>query len=264
MRIETVFPELERRIPVEFEQLYVVSDGISAKEAERLLESCNMALEDKRAEKADNLSQLPGRIQEIAARPLWAQYVKNHFQLFMGREFPPNTDLVFEIPFECGIVESLFENTTNLTSIKMICANTQETVDFTDVFRASENLKRIDLTEFQPAVEGWYGAFYNCKVLEEIIGELDCKADGNGFANAFQNCEALREVRFKPNSIPKNINMYKCAQLSEASVDSVIQGLMDRTGEEGTLTLRFAVSVGRNVTEAQRAAITAKNWSLAY
>lgn len=64
-------------------------------------------------------------------------------------------------------------------------------------------------------------------------------------------------------TITKNMNLSRCDKLTDASVQSVIDNLADLTGQT-TQTLTFHATVGGKLTDAQKAAITAKNWTLAY
>lgn len=64
-------------------------------------------------------------------------------------------------------------------------------------------------------------------------------------------------------TITKNMNLSRCDKLTDASVQSVIDHLADLTGQT-TQTLTFHATVGGKLTDAQKAAITAKNWTLVY
>lgn len=71
-------------------------------------------------------------------------------------------------------------------------------------------------------------------------------------------CDNLREIRFVPETIKEIIDFSKCSKLSAQSVQSIIDGLATVTTAQ-TLTLNSAIIL----TDAQKASITAKGWTLA-
>lgn len=78
----------------------------------------------------------------------------------------------------------------------------------------------------------------------------------------FEACEALENVTFE-GVIASNISFHQNPLLTNASVQSVIDHLKDFTGGT-TQTLTLHNKVGGNLTDEQKAAITAKNWTLVY
>ena len=82
------------------------------------------------------------------------------------------------------------------------------------------------------------------------------------FASWFTSTRSLTEIRFD-GVIGNSIAFGDCSLLSTASVQSVIDHLKDLTG--GTAqTLTLHADVGGKLTDQQKAAITAKNWTLVY
>lgn len=73
---------------------------------------------------------------------------------------------------------------------------------------------------------------------------------------------ALREVRFK-GTLKQNIRLDESGQLSNESVDSIINALADLTGQS-SCSIQFNNAVGNKLTDTQKATITAKNWKLVY
>ena len=120
-------------------------------------------------------------------------------------------------------------------------------------------LETVDLTRFDRRLKPTPGYLFNTNNLKSIFGALD----GTGCTDltlAFV-CYGLVDVEFVPNTISCNIR-FPSANLSAASIDSIIEGLADLTGVEAkTLTLN---GVGPKLTDAQKATITAKNWTLVY
>lgn len=73
----------------------------------------------------------------------------------------------------------------------------------------------------------------------------------------------LKEIRVVEKTIKVSIAFSNTANLSDDSVQSIIDGLADLTG--GTQqTLTFSSGVGSKLTDEQKAIITSKNWGLVY
>lgn len=82
------------------------------------------------------------------------------------------------------------------------------------------------------------------------------------YTNAFASCKKLENVTFS-GSVDAGISFVSSPLLSDASVQSVIHHLADLTGKTAQ-TLTFHADVGARLTEAQKATVTAKNWTLVY
>lgn len=98
-----------------------------------------------------------------------------------------------------------------------------------------------------------------CSALRSITGALDMT--GNTSSNMWQGCNALENISFVPGTIGASLTFRNSSLLTDASIQSVIDGLAEVETEQ-TLTLHAAV--GGKLTDAQKATITAKNWTLVY
>lgn len=103
--------------------------------------------------------------------------------------------------------------------------------------------------------------FYGCTNLEEIRGEIENTT--TTWTLWFTSCAKLREVRFKPSSIKGVFNITASPLLSDASIQSIIDGLADLTGGTSS-TVAFHADAGARLTDEQKANITVKNWALVY
>ena len=72
----------------------------------------------------------------------------------------------------------------------------------------------------------------------------------------------LTEIRFE-GTIGSNLRLEWSTELSNESVQSIIDHLKDLTGETAK-TLKFHATIGAKLTDEQKATITAKNWTLVY
>ena len=104
-------------------------------------------------------------------------------------------------------------------------------------------------------------AFQSRNKLKEIRATIDathCTFFGsNGLV-----CPLLEEIRFKPNTIFVNLWLIFCPLLSNESIESTVNGLVDLTGQEAQ-TITFNSTVKAKLTEEQISTITSKNWTLA-
>ena len=104
------------------------------------------------------------------------------------------------------------------------------------------------------------GTFGSCSALETIpFLKLE---NVTTYSGAFSGCKKLTNITID-GSIDVSISMAATDMLSAKSVQSVIDHLKDLTGLT-TQTLTFHNEVGGRLTEAQKAEITGKNWTLAY
>lgn len=203
-------------------------------------------------------------VAEAEAKSFWTKYIGTCNSLFLKSVFPSNTELTFELPSICLTVLQMFQETKNLVSVKLTGTASGTSCHAQGMFRYNYSIKKVDLSECYFPFGDWYMAFHSCTSLEEIIGELDdCRVWTNNFTNAFSSCVKLREVRFAEGAIFQSISLVNSANLSDASIQSIIDGLEDLTGASAK-TLTFHADVGAKLTEAQKAAITAKNWTLVY
>ena len=80
--------------------------------------------------------------------------------------------------------------------------------------------------------------------------------------SAFNNCPALVRFRYW-GSIPDGVNFSKSPLLDGESVENILAALVDRNGQ-ASQTLTLHPQVAQRLTDAQKAAIAAKNWNLVY
>ena len=104
--------------------------------------------------------------------------------------------------------------------------------------------------------------FFNNRGLQEIGGVLNL-SKAKSAKDMFYLCTELIEVRFVPLSIPAlHMNFGFSYNLSDESIQSIIEGLVDLTGKT-TQTVIFHPDVEARMSEEQKAIITSKNWTLA-
>lgn len=144
---------------------------------------------------------------------------------------------------ECGVVL----DTSEVTKAEYLFGNSL----------AFLRLPIVDLQKAKNANYVFYGC-YNLVTVDKVIVSEDTGIE----KDLFGQCTKLENVTFD-GVIGKSISFYKCPKLTDASVQSIIDHLKDLTGQTA-LTLTFHETVGGKLTDAQKATITAKNWTLVY
>lgn len=101
--------------------------------------------------------------------------------------------------------------------------------------------------------------FYNSQIVH--IGTVDFSA-GTNMSNTFARMDSLQDISFVEGSIKAAMNIGVSGQLSDASIQSIIDGLCDATG--GTaLTITLNSTVAAKLTQVQLDTIASKNWNIA-
>lgn len=97
--------------------------------------------------------------------------------------------------------------------------------------------------------------------LEEIIGELDLSkiTSADVQKNPFNGCTSLVEVRFTKESIKYNLSFTQSSQLSDESIQSILDGLATVSS---TQTLAFNSAVYAKLTEEQKQSAADKGWTI--
>lgn len=206
----------------------------------QLLTDINTSLENKGAETAETLQDVPQRIDSIEAGggdipdgfikvdPTWT----NFSQLCMERP-----SMVHHIKYS---------DTANGKLFLSMCQQVKTPIIPSWDLRNATTIQNMFI--------------YSTDIVE--IGEMNIPKV-TITDNAFLSCISLERISFAPNCIHVNINFFSCSKLTDTSVQSIIDGLADLTGQTAQ-TLTLHTTVGAKLTDAQKASAAAKNWTLAY
>lgn len=158
--------------------------------------------------------------------------------------------------------ERMFAN-SHITNVKQILLDCGVVLDTSGLTTASAMCQAANHITHMPYLD-----LSNCSSLNNAFQscfnmvELHIKVSENAsFVNAFYSCP-VQELTIE-GTIGKDISLGASNLLTDASVQSVIDALKDLTGATAQ-TLTFHKDVGNKLTEEQKAAITAKNWTLVY
>lgn len=182
--------------------------------------------------------------------------------IFYGVSFSEETHLVLEYGDNFkGEMTSTFQYTgsSKIKSIKIVGDSKLTGVMMNNTFNNC-SVKTIDFSECDLVLStaAMQNTFSYCPSLTEIKGTLDVSKISS-FVGVFNGCNVLEEVRFLEENIFKTITFGSCKLLSDASIQSIINGLAK---VEEAQTITFHVDVKAKLTEDQIAQITSKNWTL--
>ena len=93
------------------------------------------------------------------------------------------------------------------------------------------------------------------------IPQLDT-SNGTNFTDMFVLCHALKNISFVAGCIKKSIWFARSDKLTDESIQSIIDGLADLTGQTAQ-TITFHTTIKNKLTEEQIASATSKNWNIA-
>ncbi len=146
---------------------------------------------------------------------------------------------------------------------KLRYSDTSNCTNFTYMFGYGLNMQ--DITKI-PSIDTSKGkTFVNMFLYSfyiKTIGQLNlCNAED--VSRMFMSCRGLENVSFVPGSIPISISFGDSYGLTGESIQSIVDGLKDLTGGT-TQTLTLHADSGGQLTDEQKALITAKNWTLVY
>lgn len=96
-------------------------------------------------------------------------------------------------------------------------------------------------------------------VLHSIYGVFDLSSVTKSVGLAF-DCNSLKKITFKAETIHYSISFIHCGNLSDESIQSIIDGLAQ---VETAQTITFHANVKAKLTEEQIAVINEKGWTLA-
>lgn len=247
-----------------------------------------MALTDKLKAVADAIRGKTGGTEELTLDQMATEiagietgggespldYAVSLHRMFYMTSYSKGTDIVIsfgsKVPtikmYGDGLSHVMYRS-SNIRSIKISWGGAASSVSmncFAEINWDDTTLEKVDLSGALGVLypTNMSRAFYRRSALREILGEFDL-TNCTSLANTFTNCYALETIRFKAGTIKIGIEFVASPNLTDESIQSIIDGLADLTG--GTAqTLTLNATVGAKLTDEQKAAASAKNWTIAY
>lgn len=186
--------------------------------------------------------------------------------VFGTAEVELNFDNILSLVNLFQVTSAVNKNTTveHLTINCSTLPTSIQQVIYSNGFSDDEVLKRLTFNVDTSKCMSFVNAFAGRCGLEIIDGKpLDFSANTTSSINPFNRCYALTDFRVVAETISQSFGLSSCPNLSTETIQSIIDGLADLT-DSTTQTLTLHATVGANLTDEQKAAITAKNWTLAY
>jgi hypothetical protein len=176
--------------------------------------------------------------------------------------FPDGYELTLNIPNfvpQASGADMNFGVAKGIKRLKLVSTPSDATINLSTAFNNS-SIEELDMSEFHCNIKVMVSTFLQCRNLREIKGELNLtSATFNTYE--FYNCTALEEIRIKAGTIYKSVAFAQSSKLSAESIQSIVDGLADLTGQTAQkITLHTTVLL--QLSEEQLFAITAKNWTM--
>lgn len=182
---------------------------------------------------------------------------------YMNSVFPTGTELEINAPNASGDLSSLLTAATGVKKLVLKGNDADNAVTFRQCFYRNQEIEVVDFSQFGSCkVERFNSIAQQATNLREIIGVFDftgCVEINKPFTQAY----ALEEFRIKEGTLSLSLDMAHCSWLSDATVQSIIDGLANLSGQT-TQTLTLHTNVGAKLIPDQIAFAEAKNWTLAY
>ena len=162
-----------------------------------------------------------------------------------------------------GNISNTFYGCSSLEEVSLINIP-ERAIDCNSLFSLAPNIipDKMKKITFSPKVKvtriilGFNGRYS----LQTIVGELDfSECEPGQQQNPFNGCASLIEVRFTPESIKQNLSFTQSSQLSDESIQSILDGLANVSTTQ-TLSLNSAVYA--KLTEEQKQSATDKGWTI--
>ena len=152
---------------------------------------------------------------------------------------------------------SMFTNCKSLITIPLI--DTSKANGFNAMFYGCESLTTIPQIDTSKGTN-FGNMFYNCRALT-TIPQIDVSKATN-VSSIFSGCISLENITFVAECIKLSISFVHSSLLTDESIQSIIDGLADLTGQTAQ-TITFHSTVKNKLTEEQIASATSKNWNIA-
>ena len=220
-----------------------------------------MSIAEKLTTIAENVNKVYEAGYAKAEKLNCLYYATSLYYAFQNATFPENTDIVIKLKKAPTNCISMFQKATNIKSIKLISEDNSNVISGDGMFREIPQLEVIDLTEFNRKFRSVNYFTLANKKLKSILGALDVSAC-TAFSNSFNvDAGALADIEFVPNTIKVTVSFQYCPNLSEVSIQSIIDGLADLTGGTSQILYLHSTTINK-LTDEQYLQISAKNWSV--
>lgn len=162
-------------------------------------------------------------------------------------------------------MKASFYGCSSLEEVHFINIPTDISININNMFSLAPNIipDKLKTISFSPKINinSAQLLFNGRSSLQTIVGELDFSFIGNANSqnSVFNGCTSLKEVRFTKESIKYNFSFTQSSQLSDESIQSILDGLANVST---TQTLSLNSEVYAKLTEEQKQSATDKGWTI--
>jgi hypothetical protein len=252
----------------------IYNEGYTAGKAEveaqnsEILANCNTQLESKGVGTAESLEQVPEKIAEIKGEI--CDFSKMKYVRFYDLNGFTSSDVTLQLGNTQQTVQDFqYASFIANNTVEHLTLNVNDSIEKI-TFACQCNsvrdnmLKHLTLNMPNAKFSSGYGIFTYVQALEIIDGTpIDLSLSPDTANCEFIGCTALREIRFAPNTIRGNMWFGKSPNLSDETIQSIVDGLADLTGQPAK-TVTFPKDLVDIVQPDQKMAIDAKNWTQVY
>ena len=191
-------------------------------------------------------------------------YATDWAQLFQNSVFEENTEVDVNSKVNINSTTSnMFAGAKNVKKIKLSATFSQYPITVNYMFSNCLTVEEIDISNLNFQIYNSVSAFQGCSSLKKIIGIIDFSKALN-ITNFFYGTIALEEVRIKENSLSLNVSLVQSPNLSDASIDSLVKGFADMTGQTSIVfTVHKDVKAKIEANQTWLSTLTSKNVTLA-
>lgn len=170
---------------------------------------------------------------------------------FMDEEITETYDLILPDWVNNATFSSCF--LPNLHE-RIFKSNTLTNITMQSMFSGCEKLETV----FLPACKELSA---NCFISCTSLTDITLGAITNVTTNAFRSCTAIKNVTIGQGSTAPSLNLYQSTELTQASVEGIIDAYADMTSAGGA-ELSFAQNVFDAISEEYKQKATAKGLTL--
>lgn len=247
MNLNITFEESNSEIDVVFEGLQKAGDGGFEKGYERGYEEGTQSEYDR----------FWDAFQQNGQRTTYTKAFGNNG--WVNEIFRPKYDMIVQ-----SNSYQMFENSVLEGSLTELLNRTGVQLKFVSNSYFSATFAKSLFTEIDFNIENCgtiQTAFDGCERLKTLKIETLLRTQTIG-SNNFANCIALENLTIVGEIGKTNLNLQWSSLLSDASVQNIIDCLIDLTGQNSQ-TITFHTDVKAKLTDTQKASISNKNWILA-
>lgn len=219
------------------------------------------AITEAVATEADLISEIQSMVDNLpeAGGDTTLSYATTIASMFEYAVFPGEYELTLSAPLRSPNIGGVIRGASGIRKLTLDIPTSLEYSAVYLVYQSSvEELVLPDGIHFT----SWNYFATNVKSLKSVFGRIDARGSASN-TNTFNGCNALVDVSFIPNTIESTITFAHSANLSAASIQSIVDGLADLTGSTAQ-TLTLHADVGAKLTQTQKDTIAAKNWTVTY